>query len=83
MERGTASYTNNSETRVPVSIMSHFSVLSFDPVRPTSAGPSFGVANTARAEILLVTPGASVFDWLGVDSVSRLVGAVHSVNDRC
>jgi hypothetical protein len=62
--------------------MSHFSVPSFDPIRPTSVGPTFGVAGNARAEILLATTGASARDWLRVHSVSRLVGAVRSVNDR-
>lgn len=62
--------------------MSHSSVRSFDPIRPTSVGPTFGVAKTPRAEILLATTGTSACGWLWVHSVSRLVGAVRSVNDR-
>jgi hypothetical protein len=53
-----------------------------DPARRTLTGSSLRGARTARAEILLATPDASECHWLGVGSVSPLVGVVHSVNDR-
>lgn len=59
-----------------------FWVQQSDPARHTSTGSSLRGASTARAEILLATPDASACHWLGVGSVSLLVGVVHYVNDR-
>jgi hypothetical protein len=59
-----------------------FWVRQSDRARHTSTGSSLRGAGTARAEILLATPYASACHWLGVGSVSPLVGVVHSVNDR-
>jgi hypothetical protein len=60
-----------------------FCVEQSDPAQHTSTRPSLRNTATARAEIVLATPDASACHWLGVGSVSRLVGVVHSVNDRC